>query len=192
MRLPHPKWDPLIFAIIFAILMLSLTYFAIKSVNSSEKENKAMREKLEKVLIKWECGPSRLDELLIVKKDYGGKLVVGIGHDILPNEYLKLGDRISVSEMSRHFTVDVNAAIDSASQIIKYYDQHPEDVMVVVAAMCFQLGREGTHKFKKMIAAINDRNYGLAADEMLDSKWVKETPRRAHAMADLMRSADKT
>ena len=61
--------------------------------------------------------------------------------------------------------------------------------MLVVAAMCFQLGRDGTRKFHKMIKAINDRDYVLAAKEMLDSKWAKETPRRAHAMASLMAGA---
>lgn len=181
-----PKWDPLIFCIVFSVVCLLVAYLAYNDVQKY-RGDKSMREKLERILIQEECGSWRVDELLIVRKDYGAKLVVGIGHDIRPSDELKLGDKISYAQSSRLFTVDVNAALDSASSIISGFSTHPEDVQIVVSAMCFQLGRTGVRKFKKMIAAINDRNYDLAADEMLNSLWAKQTTRRAQRMASLMR-----
>ena len=40
-----------------------------------------------------------------------------------------------------------------------------------------------------MKKAIDDRNYELAASEMLDSLWSKQTPNRANRLADRMRKA---
>ena len=181
-----PKWDPLIFCVVFSVVCLIITYLAYNDVQKY-RGDKAMREKLETILIQHECGYWRLDELLIVKKDYGSKLVVGIGHNILPSEKLKLGDKITVSEMSRNFTSDVNIAIDNASDIIKGLSHHPENVQIVVSAMCFQLGKHGVSQFKKMIDAVNQRDYFTASEEMLNSLWAKQTTRRAQRMADLMR-----
>lgn len=59
----------------------------------------------------------------------------------------------------------------------------------VIVCMAFQLGTNGVAKFKRMIEAIEDRDYDEAARQMLDSKWAKEhTPERARRMANIMRS----
>ena len=54
----------------------------------------------------------------------------------------------------------------------------------VIISMMYQMGYTGVLKFKKMIAAIYEGDYGTASDEMLDSRWAKQTPERAnrHAM----------
>lgn len=180
-----PKWDPLIFCVVFSVVCLVVTYLAI---NDIKKENYSMdfRERLEQELIKWECGATRLEKLLTVRTD-GGGLVVGAGHDVLQSEKLELGDKISLGQMSRLFTVDVNSALDGASGLIKNLQSHPEPVQVVVCAMIFQMGKRGVSKFKKMISAINNRDYELASKEMLDSHWARQTPHRAQAMSLLIR-----
>ena len=67
---------------------------------------------------------------------------------------------------------------------------HPdyiEPVIDVMTEMVYQLGWVGTHKFKKMIEALDDANYCKAAGEGLDSKWAKQTPRRAGELMAILR-----
>lgn len=58
----------------------------------------------------------------------------------------------------------------------------------VLTEMVFQLGLNGVRKFAKMLDAIAQQDLDGAADEMLASKWAKQTPERAQRLADLMRS----
>jgi len=64
----------------------------------------------------------------------------------------------------------------------------PETAQEVIANMAYQLGVSGVLKFKKMWAALKNKNYQKAADEMLDSRWAKQTPNRAKRLAEIMRS----
>ena len=48
--------------------------------------------------------------------------------------------------------------------------------------MCFQLGRPRLSNFVKFIAAVNDRDWVKAADEMEDSRWYKQTTARAERL----------
>ncbi|MBJ2129072.1 glycoside hydrolase family protein [Alteromonas sp. IB21] len=56
----------------------------------------------------------------------------------------------------------------------------------VLINMGYQLGVSGLFKFKNMIAALDRKEYELAAKEMLDSRWAKQTPNRAKELADQM------
>jgi len=64
----------------------------------------------------------------------------------------------------------------------------PKTAQEVIANMAYQLGVGGVLKFKKMWAALKNRDYQKAANEMLDSKWAKQTPNRAKRLAEIMRS----
>jgi lysozyme len=56
--------------------------------------------------------------------------------------------------------------------------------------MVFQLGKSGVSKFRNMWKALQQDppQYDVASIEMLDSRWAKQTPNRAKAMADQMKS----
>ena len=189
MKFPSQRWDPLIFASVFLSLFATLAWLTYHDVKRQKEDKMALRERLEEVLIRWECGPVRVDKLLTVRHD-GEGLVVGVGHDVLSYEKLELGDKISLGQMSRLFTVDVNAALDASNALIQGYQTHPVPVQVVVAAMVYQMGRRGVSKFKKMISAINARDYHLASKEMLDSHWARQTPHRAQAMSLLIQEKE--
>ena len=49
----------------------------------------------------------------------------------------------------------------------------------VLVDMVYQMGLSGVMKFKNMIKALEARNYNLAAVEMMDSNYAKQTPERA-------------
>jgi lysozyme len=54
--------------------------------------------------------------------------------------------------------------------------------------MCFQMGKKGVVKFVKFHAALKRGDFNTAADEMLDSKWAKQTPDRAKRLAARVRA----
>jgi len=69
-----------------------------------------------------------------------------------------------------------------------FYLDLPEKAQEVVANMAYQMGVGGVLKFKKMWAALKAGDYKKAAEEMLNSRWAKQTPNRAKELAEIMRS----
>ena len=69
-----------------------------------------------------------------------------------------------------------------------FFDSLPSDCKDVLMEMCYQLGVTGVSKFKKALKAMEDGDWEKAADEMLDSKWAKQTPNRAKEMSNIIRS----
>jgi lysozyme len=58
----------------------------------------------------------------------------------------------------------------------------------VLINMLFNMGINRVSKFKKMMAALSNKAWGLAADEMLDSKWARQVGKRATYLAERMRN----
>ena len=69
-----------------------------------------------------------------------------------------------------------------------FFLELPQKAQEVIANMAYQLGVGGVLKFKKMWMALKNGDYQKAADEMLDSKWAKQTPNRAKRLSKIMRS----
>ena len=70
---------------------------------------------------------------------------------------------------------------------LDWYKDMPPEVQGVILEMVYQMGFSGFKKFKKAIANMKDKNWKAAADEMLDSRWAKQTPNRANQLADIVR-----
>ena len=60
----------------------------------------------------------------------------------------------------------------------------------VVVEMCYQLGVSGFSKFKKTIDHLENKRYGKASVEMLDSKWSRQTPNRALELSNLIKNLE--
>lgn len=63
-----------------------------------------------------------------------------------------------------------------------------QDAWDILDNMAYQMGVPRLMQFKRMWSALNDKNYSLASDEMLDSQWASQTPQRANRLAIKMRS----
>lgn len=59
--------------------------------------------------------------------------------------------------------------------------------MNVIYNMCFQLGINRLSLFRKMLSACRDGDYETAANEMINSMWHKQTPKRCEELATIMR-----
>lgn len=64
------------------------------------------------------------------------------------------------------------------------------DRIVPVADMAYQMGINGLLGFKGMIAALEAHDYETAANELLDSKYARQTPARAKRNADIIRTGE--
>ena len=54
--------------------------------------------------------------------------------------------------------------------------------------MIYNLGKQGVANFKKMVAAIMEDNWELAAAEAKDSKWYNQVGRRARRIVEELRT----
>ena len=62
----------------------------------------------------------------------------------------------------------------------------PQEKQEVLFEMGYQLGINGLLKFKMMWLALENFDYKVASEEMLDSKWKLQTPTRAEKLAKQM------
>ena len=117
-----------------------------------------------------------------------GHLTGGIGHLITEwDEDMysgPVGTKIPHEQVDKWFNMDITRTIEDCKIIFTTFDSLPQDAQLVIANMCFQLGRPRLCKFKKFIAAVNDENWMLAGEEMQDSRWYKQTTNRADRLIE--------
>jgi lysozyme len=119
----------------------------------------------------------------------------GIGHKLLesdPEIDLPVHDAygdvpedecISEGRCYELFQQDVQIAIDGCRQIYNNWEELPQEAQHVLTNMCFQLGQGGLSKFKNFKIAIEDYQWQRASEEMLDSRWNRQTPERAQRLS---------
>ena len=66
------------------------------------------------------------------------------------------------------------------------WEELPQEAQHILVNMCFRLGQGGLSKFKNFKVAIEDYQWQRAAEEMLDSRWAKQTPERAERLKSRM------
>lgn len=69
-----------------------------------------------------------------------------------------------------------------------WFKDSPVEVRNVMLNMAYQLGFRGFCKFKKTIGYLEDAEWEKASEEMLDSKWAKQTPNRAKELSEIIKS----
>jgi lysozyme len=115
-------------------------------------------------------------------KDHLGNWTIGYGRRID-------GDKgISQEEAETLLLSDIKQSQDLLGLKIKLPDNIDEIRLSALTAMVFQLGIGTFLKFKKMIKAIEEGDWDTAAKEALDSRWETQTPRRAHEVADILKT----
>ncbi|HGF7373659.1 TPA: glycoside hydrolase family protein [Vibrio cholerae] len=82
---------------------------------------------------------------------------------------------------------EINSVNDELNKLNWYLDLNP-DRQVIITSMAYQMGLSGLLKFKKMISSLERGNWDEAAYQALDSRWAKQTPKRANRHAEVLRS----
>ena len=118
-----------------------------------------------------------------------GKRTVGVGH-LCVEDFWEDDKEYEEKFLMTILEHDLQTAIKSAKQLIEEFgcDDIDEQAEEILIEMVFQLGKTGVSKFKNMWKALAEKNYIGASYEMLDSRWAKQTPNRAKAMANLMKA----
>jgi lysozyme len=114
---------------------------------------------------------------------------VGIGHALLEDEDLGVGDEVSMEEVLYWFKNDCDAALSDCRALFLNFDSLPDQIKRVLVNMAFNLGRNRLGQFKKMITAINEGNWSKAADEAQDSRWYHQVGNRSVELVEWMRNA---
>ena len=108
-----------------------------------------------------------------------GKLTIGVGRNL---------DDKGLSNEEALFLLqnDIQEAITSLKKEFPFFQSLSMDRQIVLIDMCFNLGINRLKGFKKMIKAIEEKDYSLASKEMLSSLWAKQVGARSKDLAHLM------
>lgn len=113
-------------------------------------------------------------------EDSVGKVTIGVGRN--------LSDRgLSDDEIDLLKKNDMDIAIREAGTL-PYWTKLDEVRKIVVCDMIFNMGLKRFKGFIRTNDALREGDYKTAAREMTDSKWYRQTGRRAKRLVEVMRS----
>lgn len=114
-------------------------------------------------------------------RDTVGKLTIGYGRNL---------DDVGLFEAEAEVMLfnDIRRADQACWSNISCYRFLDSVRQEVIVNMAFNMGITKLLGFKKMLQAIDERNWEEAADQMLDSKWSIQVGYRSHELADAMRT----
>ena len=119
-------------------------------------------------------------------KDHLGKLTIGIGFLIDPDE---AGAQEMPESVANLWLLEILTQNKKALDVqIPWWKDLDEARQRVILNMSYQLGVKGLLKFKKMLKAMKAGDYYTAAEESKDSKWARQTPARAQRIYLLIKN----
>jgi lysozyme len=118
-------------------------------------------------------------ERFMLYKDSEGILTIGVGRNIQERG-------ISKDESELMLSNDINIVYNQALNNFPWFDSLNDTRKCVILNMLFNIGLTRLTGFKKMLAAIEAKDYKEAAVQMLDSKWAKQVKVRACRLAKEM------
>ena len=87
---------------------------------------------------------------------------------------------------------DVRIAVQELDDRMDWWRDLPDPAQLVLASMVFNLGWPRFSRFKKLIAALEDRDFNEAAVQMEDSLWYQQIKTRGPALKQLMLDCNDT
>lgn len=116
-------------------------------------------------------------------KDSLGYYTIGVGH-LLSSPC----DDITLEYAGKLLAEDIKIARDDLIRNIPCFGFLCEERQYVLISMCFNLGIKRLLGFKKMLLALENKNYQVASAEMKDSKWYKQVKRRGEKLCRIMQN----
>ena len=109
--------------------------------------------------------------------------------------YETIGYGFAIKDLEMDEDIAEEILIRKVEKLIKrvrkrfdWLDSVPREVQGILVEMSYQMGLSNVSKFKKALHAMQMLQWKKAADEMLDSRWAKQTPNRAKELSDIIRS----
>ena len=130
-----------------------------------------------------------------VYRDSLGFLTVGYGFkcDSLTSDELELNknryEPMSKEVACKILELKLQKLQNEVFAKLKWLKSQPKQVQSIVIEMAYQMGVSGMLGFKNTLKLIENKEYLKASNNMLKSKWAKQTPNRAKKLSDILRSA---
>ena len=125
-----------------------------------------------------------------IYNDHLGYATFGIGHLVTqddPEFGQPLGTPVSEERVREVFEKDVDRVRLDCLKLYPDFNDLPEDAQLIIANMMFNMGLPRLSTFKRMKAAVDDRDWESAANEMESSRWYRQVPNRAERLIEKMR-----
>ena len=126
-----------------------------------------------------------------VYNDHLGYATFGVGHLVLESDEehgAALGTPVSESRVIEAFEQDCENVLRDCNILYEDFDDLPSEAQQVIANMMFNMGRPRLSRFKGMKRGVDSRNWNEAADEMVDSAWYRQVPKRAKRLVRRIRA----
>ena len=135
-----------------------------------------------------EIDEGRVDALY---NDHLGYATFGVGHLVLesdPEYGQEIGTPVSADRVIETFEQDCENVLRDCNILYEDFDDLPSEAQQVIANMMFNMGRPRLSKFRGMKRGVDSRNWNDAADEMIDSAWYLQVPKRAKRLMRRIRA----
>ena len=126
-----------------------------------------------------------------VYNDHLGYATFGVGHLVLesdPEYGDPIGAPVSESRVIEAFEQDCENVLRDCNILYEDFDDLPSEAQQVIANMMFNMGRPRLSGFKGMKRGVDARDWNAAADEMIDSAWNRQVPKRAKRLVRRIRA----
>jgi lysozyme len=108
---------------------------------------------------------------LTVYRDTIGLLTVGVGHLVLPEDGLHLGDTITEARCEEFFNRDLDTAIYECIKLVENFDGLPEAAQEVLVNMMFNMGPARLGEFHHFLRHVQSAQWIMASHDMQASAW---------------------
>lgn len=133
-------------------------------------------------------------------KDSEGVPTIGIGFNLIDKANRQFLARLNIAkdalvngitdqQVRQLYKFSFDRALKDAKTFCPNFDTQPVNVQKALVDMSFNLGLPRLSGFVEFKKALLQKDYKKAADEMLDSKWARQTGNRATFLASLVRSS---
>lgn len=109
------------------------------------------------------------------------KLTIGVGRNI--------EDRgISNETAMQMLDEDIDIMVNELRQNLSWFDKQNDAIQGVLIDLCFNMGISRLLMFVQTLKLIEQGQYAMAADELLDSKYAAMLPARSKRNAEILRA----
>jgi len=123
-----------------------------------------------------------------------GKETIGYGYNLkanplhlssleISNAYKYGMNEVEAERLLKLMIAKITDQLEEALPVINRLDHVRQDILI---NMTYSMGLVGLLKFKKMILALEKKDYQKASIEMLNSKWQRDVGHRAQELATQM------
>ena len=118
-----------------------------------------------------------------------GYPTLGYGRNMMRND-VQWVDRCTPEQATVWLKQDIQGVQTDLDNNLPFWSDLPKVVRYALADMCFNLGISRLLQFKRMIQALRDHNFELAAFEARDSLWFKQVKRRGVTITNMIESGN--